>query len=116
MNHEYWYLSRAAGFTAYLLLFVAAALGILVRTPLPHEAPPPGADPHAGWARSILLSPGPVTLMFIFPPPAPPPAQTGGGAAETHGCGPPPPRNPRPARPPRCPFPPAPEFVRHNRR
>src|SRR5438477_1409808 len=34
MNHEYWYLSRAAGFTAYLLLFVAAALGILVSTRL----------------------------------------------------------------------------------
>src|SRR5438045_293842 len=30
MNHEYWYLSCAAGFTAYLLLFAAAALGILV--------------------------------------------------------------------------------------
>ena len=34
MNHEYWYLSRAAGFTAYLLLFAAAALGILVSTRL----------------------------------------------------------------------------------
>jgi len=30
MNHEYWYLSRAAGFTAYLLLFVSVAQGILL--------------------------------------------------------------------------------------
>ena len=28
MSHEYWYISRAAGFTAYLLLFVAVVLGI----------------------------------------------------------------------------------------
>ena len=28
MNHEFWYLSRAAGFTAYLLLFASMALGI----------------------------------------------------------------------------------------
>ncbi len=32
MNHEYWYLSRAAGFTAYLLLFVSVALGIAIGT------------------------------------------------------------------------------------
>ena len=32
MNHEYWYLSRAAGFTAYLLLFASAALGIAMST------------------------------------------------------------------------------------
>lgn len=30
MNHEYWYLSRAAGFTAYLLLFFSVAQGILL--------------------------------------------------------------------------------------
>lgn len=30
MTYEYWYLSRAAGFTAYLLLFVSVALGISV--------------------------------------------------------------------------------------
>lgn len=34
MNHEYWYLSRAAGFTAYLLLFVSSALGIAIGTRL----------------------------------------------------------------------------------
>lgn len=28
MSHEYWYISRAAGFTAYLLLFVSVVLGI----------------------------------------------------------------------------------------
>ena len=28
MNHEYWYISRSAGFTAYLLLFVSVVLGI----------------------------------------------------------------------------------------
>jgi hypothetical protein len=28
MSHEYWYFSRAAGFTAYLLLFASVALGI----------------------------------------------------------------------------------------
>lgn len=28
MNHEYWYISRSAGFTAYLLLFIAVVLGI----------------------------------------------------------------------------------------
>lgn len=32
MNHEFWYLSRAAGFTAYLLLFASVALGIGVST------------------------------------------------------------------------------------
>lgn len=32
MNHEYWYLSRAAGITAYLLLFAAVALGIATST------------------------------------------------------------------------------------
>lgn len=30
MTHEFWYLSRAAGFTAYLLLFVSVALGIAI--------------------------------------------------------------------------------------
>jgi predicted ferric reductase len=30
MNHEYWYLSRAAGFTAYLLLFASMALGMMI--------------------------------------------------------------------------------------
>lgn len=30
MTHEYWYLSRAAGFTAYILLFVSMALGISI--------------------------------------------------------------------------------------
>jgi hypothetical protein len=34
MNHEFWYLSRAAGFTAYLLLFVSVALGIVMSTRL----------------------------------------------------------------------------------
>jgi len=34
VNHEYWYLSRAAGFTAYLLLFVSVALGIGMGTRL----------------------------------------------------------------------------------
>jgi len=28
VSHEYWYISRAAGFTAYLLLFVSVVLGI----------------------------------------------------------------------------------------
>ena len=32
MNHEFWYLSRAAGFTAYLLLFLSVALGIAIGT------------------------------------------------------------------------------------
>jgi sulfoxide reductase heme-binding subunit YedZ len=30
MNHEFWYLSRAAGFTAYLLLFASMALGMMI--------------------------------------------------------------------------------------
>jgi len=34
MTQEFWYLSRAAGFTAYLLLFVSVALGIGVGTRL----------------------------------------------------------------------------------
>ncbi|MBI5284791.1 MAG: ferric reductase-like transmembrane domain-containing protein [Chloroflexi bacterium] len=34
MNHEFWYLSRAAGFTAYALLFVSVALGISIGTRL----------------------------------------------------------------------------------
>jgi hypothetical protein len=34
MNHEFWYLSRAAGFTAYLLLFTSVALGIAIGTRL----------------------------------------------------------------------------------
>lgn len=34
MNHEFWYLSRAAGFTAYLLLFCSVALGITTSTRL----------------------------------------------------------------------------------
>jgi sulfoxide reductase heme-binding subunit YedZ len=34
VNHEFWYLSRAAGFTAYLLLFVSVALGISMGTRL----------------------------------------------------------------------------------
>ena len=34
MNQEYWYLSRAAGFTAYLLLFASVALGISIGTRL----------------------------------------------------------------------------------
>ncbi|MDP9237731.1 MAG: ferric reductase-like transmembrane domain-containing protein [Chloroflexota bacterium] len=34
MNHEFWYLSRAAGFTAYLLLFASAVLGIAMSTKL----------------------------------------------------------------------------------
>jgi predicted ferric reductase len=32
MNHEFWYLSRAAGFTAYLLLFGSVALGMMLTT------------------------------------------------------------------------------------
>ena len=32
MNHDYWYLSRAAGFTAYLLLTASVVLGLCVRT------------------------------------------------------------------------------------
>jgi len=32
MTQEFWYLSRAAGFTAYLLLFVSVALGIAIGT------------------------------------------------------------------------------------
>jgi len=32
VNHEFWYLSRAAGFTAYILLFVSVALGIAMGT------------------------------------------------------------------------------------
>ena len=34
MTHEFWYLSRAAGFTAYLLLFVSVSLGIAIGTRL----------------------------------------------------------------------------------
>jgi predicted ferric reductase len=34
MNHEYWYLSRAAGFTAYLLLFASVVTGIATSTRL----------------------------------------------------------------------------------
>lgn len=34
MNHDFWYLSRAAGFTAYLLLFASVALGIATSTRL----------------------------------------------------------------------------------
>jgi hypothetical protein len=34
VNHEFWYLSRAAGFTGYLLLFVSVALGISMGTRL----------------------------------------------------------------------------------
>jgi len=34
VNHEFWYLSRAAGFTAYALLFVSVALGISIGTRL----------------------------------------------------------------------------------
>jgi predicted ferric reductase len=34
MNHEFWYLSRAAGFTAYLLLFASIALGMAMSTRL----------------------------------------------------------------------------------
>jgi hypothetical protein len=34
VNHEFWYLSRAAGFTAYLLLFISVALGISIGTRL----------------------------------------------------------------------------------
>jgi hypothetical protein len=34
MTQEFWYLSRAAGFTAYLLLFVSVALGIAIGTRL----------------------------------------------------------------------------------
>ena len=33
-THEFWYLSRAAGFTAYLLLTTAVVLGLLVHTRL----------------------------------------------------------------------------------
>ena len=32
MNHEFWYLSRAAGFTAYLTLFASVALGMMLST------------------------------------------------------------------------------------
>ena len=32
MNHEFWYLSRAAGFTAYLALFASMALGMMITT------------------------------------------------------------------------------------
>jgi cytochrome b561 len=32
MNHEFWYLSRAAGFTAYITLFASVALGLLMTT------------------------------------------------------------------------------------
>lgn len=32
MNHEFWYLSRAAGFTAYIVLFCSVALGMLITT------------------------------------------------------------------------------------
>lgn len=32
MNHDYWYLSRGAGFTAYLLLTAAVVLGLAVHT------------------------------------------------------------------------------------
>lgn len=38
MNHEYWYLSRAAGFAAYGLLFSSVALGLLTRTRLLERA------------------------------------------------------------------------------
>ncbi|MBI5288368.1 MAG: ferric reductase-like transmembrane domain-containing protein [Chloroflexi bacterium] len=34
MTHEFWYMSRAAGFTAYGLLFVSTALGIVIGTRL----------------------------------------------------------------------------------
>jgi predicted ferric reductase len=34
VNHEFWYLSRAAGFTAYLLLFASIALGMAMSTRL----------------------------------------------------------------------------------
>jgi methionine sulfoxide reductase heme-binding subunit len=34
VNQEFWYLSRAAGFTAYLLLFTSVALGIAIGTRL----------------------------------------------------------------------------------
>jgi predicted ferric reductase len=34
MNHEFWYLSRAAGFVAYLLLFVSVVLGVSMGTRL----------------------------------------------------------------------------------
>lgn len=33
-NHEFWYISRAAGFTAYLLIFASVALGLLQNTRL----------------------------------------------------------------------------------
>jgi cytochrome b561 len=32
MNHEFWYLSRAAGFTAYITMFTSVALGLLMTT------------------------------------------------------------------------------------
>lgn len=32
MNHEFWYLSRAAGFTAYITLFISVTLGMLITT------------------------------------------------------------------------------------
>jgi len=32
MNHEFWYLSRAAGFTAYIALFASVALGMMMTT------------------------------------------------------------------------------------
>src|SRR5512147_826839 len=32
MNHEFWYLSRAAGFTAYIALFASVALGLMMTT------------------------------------------------------------------------------------
>ncbi len=32
MSHEFWYLSRAAGFTAYLALFASMALGMMITT------------------------------------------------------------------------------------
>jgi predicted ferric reductase len=34
VNHEFWYLSRAAGFTAFGLLFFSVALGIMIGTRL----------------------------------------------------------------------------------
>jgi predicted ferric reductase len=34
MNHEFWYLSRAAGFVAYLLLFISVVLGMATGTRL----------------------------------------------------------------------------------
>lgn len=32
MNHEFWYLSRAAGFTAYIAIFASVALGLMMTT------------------------------------------------------------------------------------